>query len=47
MMCSKYLEDDEAAMQLRLMRTLSGAGAGASGSGSGSGVVGQPLSMSF
>jgi hypothetical protein len=45
MMCSKYLEDDEAAMQLRLMRTLSGAGAGASGSGSG--VVGQPLSMSF
>jgi len=45
MMCSKYLEDDEAAMQLRLVRTLSGAGAGASGSGSG--VVGQPLSMSF
>ena len=45
MMCSKYLEDDEAAMQLRLMRTLSGAGAGASGSGSG--VVGHPLSMSF
>jgi hypothetical protein len=28
MMCAKYLEDDEAAMQLRLMRTLSQTGSG-------------------